>query len=76
VIRSFSFLDGFFTREALSFGKSLGYMNMVEKKNIVAKVTYEESENIQKEYCDEWKNNVLRSEMTTKSKLFLNHKFK
>jgi hypothetical protein len=48
-------------------------MNMVEKKNIVAKVTYEESENIQKEYCDEWKNNVLRS---TKSKLFLNHKFK
>jgi hypothetical protein len=76
VIRTFSFLDGFFTREALSFGKSLGYMNMVEKKNIVAKVTYEESENIQKEYCDEWKNNVLRPEMTTKSKLFLNHKFK
>jgi hypothetical protein len=76
VIRTFSFLDGFFTREALSFGKSLGYMNMVEKKNIVARVTYKESENIQKEYCDEWKNNVLRPEMTTKSKLLLNHKFK
>jgi hypothetical protein len=76
VIRTFSFLDGFFTREALSFGKSLGYMNMVEKKKTVARVTYEESENIQKEYCGEWKNNVLRPEMTTKSKLLLNHKFK